>query len=253
MSGIEVVALPGVPEIEEGAELGRLLADAAAGAAARPTGEDIVVVSHKAVSKAEGRVRRLDSVTPTPRAHELAGELGRDARMVQVVLDETRAVLRAQRGVLIVETMGGWICANAGVDASNVPGEDAVVLLPADGDASARRVRREFEAAAGVAPAVVVADSFGRAWRVGQADVAIGCAGLLPLDDWRGRTDAEGRTLSATVVAVADEVAAAAELVRDKDAATPAALVRGLARHVIAGDGPGAAPLRRAAAEDLFR
>lgn len=213
----------------------------------------MLVVSQKVVSKAEGRVRRLADVQPTDRARKLADLLGKDPALVQLVLDESRSLIRAERGALIVETRQGWICANAGIDASNVPGEDRVTLLPADPDASARRIRAEILQTAGVAPAVVVADSFGRPWRLGQADVAIGCAGLAPLDDWRGRRDRVGRELAATVVALADEVAAAADLARDKAAGFPAAIVRGLERHVTEDDGPGAAALRRPEANDLFR
>jgi coenzyme F420-0:L-glutamate ligase / coenzyme F420-1:gamma-L-glutamate ligase len=144
------------------------------------------------------------------------------------------------------------VCANAGIDASNVPGEEVVALLPEDGDASARRIRDEIVAACGTRPAVVVADSFGRPWRLGQVDVAIGCAGLAPIDDWRGRRDREGMELEATAPAVADEAAASADLVRDKASGTPAAVIRGLARYVTDADGPGAATLRRAEREDLF-
>jgi coenzyme F420-0:L-glutamate ligase / coenzyme F420-1:gamma-L-glutamate ligase len=172
---------------------------------------------------------------------------------VQLVLDEARSVIRAERGRLIVETRGGWICANAGIDASNVPGKERVSLLPEDADGSARRIRDELREAAGAAPAVVIADSFGRPWRLGQTDVAIGCAGLVPLDDWRGRRDREGRVLAATSIAIADQVAAAADLGRDKQAGVPAALIRGLGRYVTREDGPGAAALRRAEADDLFR
>jgi coenzyme F420-0:L-glutamate ligase/coenzyme F420-1:gamma-L-glutamate ligase len=172
---------------------------------------------------------------------------------VQLILDESRSVVRAERGVLIVETRTGWICANAGIDASNVPDQGVVALLPADPDASARRLRREVREAAGLAPGVVVSDSFGRPWRLGQTDVAIGCAGLAPLEDWRGRRDSEGRALAATMVASADEIAAAADLVRDKDAGLPAAIVRGLSHLVIDDDGPGAVAVQRPADEDLFR
>jgi coenzyme F420-0:L-glutamate ligase/coenzyme F420-1:gamma-L-glutamate ligase len=248
---VEVIALEGLPEVEAGAELGPLIAAAASGLDLGA--EDVVAISQKVISKAEGRTRALGDVEPGERAVALGTEAGKDPRLVQLVLDESRSVLRAERGVLIVETREGWICANAGIDASNVPGDDVVVLLPDDSDASARRVRAEIRAATGVAPGVVIADSFGRAWRLGQADVAIGCAGLRPLEDWRGRDDAQGRPLTATVVAIADEVAAAANLVRRKDSGTPVALIRGLGRHVTTGDGPGAAELRRAAAEDLFR
>ena len=155
--------------------------------------------------------------------------------------------------MLIVETRSGLVCANAGIDASNVPGTERVALLPEDPDASARRLRAEILAASGAAPAVVIADSFGRPWRLGQTDVAIGCAGLVPLDDWRGRRDREGRELAATAMAIADEAAAAADLARDKASGAPAAVISGLGRHVTPDDGPGAAALRRAEADDLFR
>ena len=173
---------------------------------------------------------------------------------MELILAESRAVIRAVPGVLITETQDGWICANAGIDASNLPGgEDSVALLPVDGDASARRIRAELREASGHSPAVVVADSFGRPWRLGQADVAIGCAGIAALDDWRGRVDQHGRELSATAIAVADQLAAAADLVRDKDSAVPGAVISGLAHLVTDDDGPGASAQQRPAAEDLFR
>jgi coenzyme F420-0:L-glutamate ligase / coenzyme F420-1:gamma-L-glutamate ligase len=238
-----------MPEVAAGDELGGPLAAAAPAL----SGTDVVVVSQKIVSKAEGRTARLQDIEPGGSARELAAQLERDPRLVQLILDQSRRVVRAERGVLIVETLGGWVCANAGIDASNVPGDEVVALLPADGDASARRIREEIMTACGARPAVVVADSFGRPWRLGQVDVAIGCAGLAPIDDWRGRRDREGMELKATAPAVADEAAAAADLVRDKASGTPAALIRGLERYVIDGDGPGAAALRRAEADDLFR
>jgi coenzyme F420-0:L-glutamate ligase/coenzyme F420-1:gamma-L-glutamate ligase len=251
VSRIEITALEGIPEVREGDSLGGLIA--AAGREAGLADGDAVVVSQKVVSKAEGRVRDLASVTPTDRALGLADELGKDPRLVELILAESRRVVRAERGVLIVETASGWICANAGIDSSNVPGEDVVTLLPLDPDSSARRIRAEIDAAGGARAAVVVADSFGRPWRVGQADVAIGCAGLAAIDDWRGRTDAEGRPLAATAVAIADELAAAADLVRSKTSRTPFALVRGASRWWTEEDGPGAADLRRPQGEDLFR
>ncbi len=249
-SRLELVAVPGLPEIARGDRVGELIAGAA-GEGLR--GDDVVVVAQKAVSKAEGRVRDLARVEPGARARELGERLGKDPRIVEVILQESVRVVRAERGVLIAETRGGWVCANAGVDASNVPGEDHVALLPCDPDASARRIRAELRRAAGVAPAVVVADTFGRPWRLGQTDVAIGCAGLVPLDDRRGSRDRQGRELSATVVAIADQVAAAADLVRTKASGVAACLVRGLGRYVTVDDGPGAAALRRPPAEDLFR
>jgi coenzyme F420-0:L-glutamate ligase/coenzyme F420-1:gamma-L-glutamate ligase len=153
---------------------------------------------------------------------------------------------------LICETNSGWICANAGIDASNLPA-GRVALLPVDADESARRIRAEIAAAACARPAVLIADSFGRPWRLGQADIAIGCAGLAPVADWRGRADAGGRELEATEIAHADEIAAAADLVRDKDSGIPGAVIAGLKELVSAEDGPGAAAIQRAASEDLFR
>jgi coenzyme F420-0:L-glutamate ligase / coenzyme F420-1:gamma-L-glutamate ligase len=236
--------LPGLPEIESGANLAAMIAAAGAGLG----GGDVVVVSQKAVSKAEGRVVRLADVTPSPRARELAESLGKEPEMVQLVLDESTEVLRAERGVLITRTHHGLVCANAGVDRSNLPGDDLACLLPVDPDASARGLR----AALPRRPAVVIADSFGRAWRLGQADVAIGCAGLLSLDDRRGATDHGGRELAATIDAVADQAASAAALARDKAGREAVVVVRGLERYVTEEDGPGAAAIIRPRAEDLF-
>jgi coenzyme F420-0:L-glutamate ligase / coenzyme F420-1:gamma-L-glutamate ligase len=243
-----VIPIPGLPELREGDRVGELIARA---------GEiepgDVIVVAQKAVSKAEGRARRLADIRPGERARDLAAKLDKDPALVQAVLDESRSIIRASAGVLITETTNGWICANAGIDASNVPGEGWVTLLPADPDASARAIRAEIRAASGHAPGVLISDSFGRPWRLGQTDVAIGCAGLGPLEDWRGRADRSGRELAATVIATADEVAAAASLVRAKDAGVPAAIVRGLGARVTDSDGPGAAALQRPSADDLFR
>jgi coenzyme F420-0:L-glutamate ligase / coenzyme F420-1:gamma-L-glutamate ligase len=245
---IEVVTVEGLPEIESGSALGALVADAGA-----PRDGDVVVISQKVVSKAEGRVVALDSIDPSDEAAELASRVDKDPRMVELVLRESRRIVRAEGGVLITETRSGWVCANAGVDASNLAAAGEVALLPEDADASARRLRAQIAERAGTRPAVVVSDSFGRPWRLGQTDVAIGCAGLRPLDDWRGRGDRQGRELSATLIAVADQAAAAADLVREKDSGTPVAIVRGLDRHVTADDGPGAVALQRPADEDLFR
>jgi coenzyme F420-0:L-glutamate ligase/coenzyme F420-1:gamma-L-glutamate ligase len=244
---LRIRPLTGLPELHEGDELGRLIADAST-----PTADDVVVISQKAVSKVEGRVRRLADVEPGDRALELASRLDKDPAVIELVLTESNRIVRAERGVLITETRAGWVCANAGIDSSNL-GSGEVSLLPVDGDASARRIRGEIGATVGASPAVVIADSFGRAWRVGQADVAIGCAGLSPLADWRGRADQQGGELSATLIAIADELASAADLSRDKDSGAPGAIVSGLADLVTAEDGPGAGPLRRPAGEDLFR
>jgi len=269
-SELRVLPVEGLPEVSEGMRVGELIAervDLQEG--------DVVVISQKIVSKAEGQVRRLPEVVPSQRAQEMGKELGKEAALVELILSESRAVLRAERGILITETHHGFVCANAGIDSSNLPEDGTVCLFPQDPDASARAIRSEVITAmerqtqralktgphrgpnSALAefgpPAVVIADSFGRAWRLGQAEVAIGCAGLMPLDDWRGRTDAGGRELSATVIAIADEVAAAADLVRTKDSGVPAAVARGLGEYVTAEDGPGAAALRRSPAEDLFR
>jgi len=242
-----------LPEIGAGAPLAELIADAAPDDLASG---DVLVVAHKAVSKAEGRTRRLDQIDPGERALELAGSdaaRGKDPRLVQAILDESAAVLRSGHGVLVCETRHGFVCANAGVDQSNTACPGELVLLPEDPDRSAKELRAGIGAARTVRPAVVVADSFGRAWRLGQVDVALGAAGLEPLDDWRGRRDAAGRELSATVIAVADAVAGAADLARAKESGAPVVLVRGLERFVTEEDGPGAAILRRPAGEDLFR
>jgi coenzyme F420-0:L-glutamate ligase / coenzyme F420-1:gamma-L-glutamate ligase len=245
-----VRALPPLPDVRAGADLAGLLA------AATPddlADGDVLVVAHKVVSKAEGGVRRLDEIEPGERALALAREHDKNPRLVQAVLDEAAEVLRAHEGTLICETHHGFVCANAGVDQSNASGDGELVLLPADPDGSARRLRSDLAAARGVRPAVVVADSFGRAWRLGQVDVALGVAGLTPLDAWAGRPDAYGRILNVTSIAVADAVAAAADLARAKDALRPVVLVRGLERFVTAADGPGAAVLRRPREQDLFR
>ncbi|HEX3562391.1 MAG TPA: coenzyme F420-0:L-glutamate ligase [Solirubrobacterales bacterium] len=244
---LRIRPLTGLPELHEGDDLGRLIADAAA-----PAADEVVVISQKAVSKVEGRVRLLADVEPGERALELADRLDKDPAMIELVLAESERIVRAERGILITETRGGWVCANAGIDSSNLD-EGQVSLLPVDGDASARRIRSEIAGASQAHPAVVIADSFGRAWRIGQADVAIGCAGLDPVADWRGRRDQRGRELSATVIAVADQLASAADLTRDKDSGAPGAIVSGLGDLVTAEDGPGAAAVQRPAGEDLFR
>ncbi len=241
---LRVTPVEGLPEIEQGAQLGELIA-----AQAQLREGDVLVIAQKVVSKAEGRLRSLSSVIPGAEARKLAAVLGKEPALVQLIMEESKEVLRAERGVLITETHHGFVCANAGIDSSNLPDNDTVCLLPEDPDASARRIRAEIAGSA----AVVISDSFGRAWRLGQAEVAIGCAGLTPLDDWRGRKDAHGRELEATQIAIADEAAAAADLVRGKDSRIPAVIIRGLARFVSSDDGPGGAALRRPPDEDLFR
>lgn len=244
---LTAAALDGLPEVRSGDDLAAMIVRA------ELREGDVIAVAHKVVSKAEGRVRALCEIAPSARAAQLARKLGKDPRHVQAVLDESREVLRAARGVLVCVTHHGFVCANAGVDASNVGVPGAVVLLPREPDHSARELRRRIGELTGRSPAVVITDTFGRAWRHGQIEVAIGCAGITPLDDWRGRRDADERELRATVIAVADQTASAANLVRDKDSRQPVVVVRGLERFVTRDDGPGASALVRPEKEDLFR
>ena len=242
--------LPGLPEVRPGDDVAALIAAAPAGDELRDG--QLVAIAHKVVSKAEGALVELARVTPSERARKIAREQGKDARAVQVVLDECEQVLRAERGVLICRTRHGFVCANAGVDASNPPSPGTLVLLPRDPDASARRIRARLRELTGAAPAVLIGDSFGRTWRHGQLDVALGLAGMQPLDDWRGRTDATGLELRATWLAVADAAAASSDLVRAKDSREPVVIVDGLERYITPDDGPGAGALRRRPEEDLF-
>ncbi|HUA07201.1 MAG TPA: coenzyme F420-0:L-glutamate ligase [Solirubrobacteraceae bacterium] len=250
---LTVTAINGIPEVSPGDDLATLIATASNAQHLTITSDDVIVVAHKVISKAEGRIRHLGDVEPSSRAIELANALNKDPRRVQVVLDESREVLRASHGPLITVTRHGFVCANAGVDASNVPGDDALVLLPQDPDESARNLRARLKQLISEDPAVLITDSFGRAWRHGQVDVAIGCAGLNPLEDWRGRPDKDGRELRATWIAVADELAAAADLARTKDGSLPVILISGAGRHVTPDDGPGAAPIIRPESQNLFR
>ena len=247
---LRVIPLRGIPELEDGDDLGALIVAAAASAGGFEEG-DVLVVAQKAVSKVEGRVVQLEGVEPSDRARELAGDA--DPRRLEVILGESREILRSRPPLVIAETHHGFVCASAGVDASNARGPDTLVLLPLDPDASADALRAAVRERTGVDVSVIVSDSFGRAWRTGQTDVAIGAAGVQVVDDWRGRTDRAGRELRATTIAAGDAIAGAADLARAKDAYVPAVLVRGLERLVTAADGPGAAPLRRNPDEDLFR
>ena len=243
---LSLAPLPGLPEVRPGDDLAALLAAAPIDPPLGPG--DVLVIAHKVVSKAEGRVRALAEVEPGDRARALAAEHGKDPRHVQVVLDDTTELLRADHGRLICRTRHGFTCANAGVDQSNAGAPETVVLLPDDPDGSARALRARLGAGA-----VVITDSWGRPWREGQIEVAIGCAGLPPLIDWRGHVDRDGRAIAASMTAIADEVAAAADLVRAKDSGEPAVRVRGLENYVIEEMGPGAAALVRPPEEDLFR
>ena len=244
---ITLAALPGIPEIQPGDDLAAILSQAAAQLEGGLRPDDVLAVAHKIVSKAEGRTVRLAEVFPGWEAHELARKHDKDPHLMQVILDESREIVRADSGRIICRTTHGFVCANAGVDQSNAGDPGTVVLLPVDPDASARALRHELGCA------VVITDSFGRAWRTGQSEVAIGCAGLAPAEDWRGQPDADGRLLAATVIAIADEAAGAADLVRGKDSREPAVRIRGLGRHVTVEDGAGAAALVRALEDDLCR
>ncbi|MFN2470716.1 MAG: coenzyme F420-0:L-glutamate ligase [Gaiellaceae bacterium] len=246
MTELRVIPLEGIPEVDEGDDLAALLAESAERAGGLVDG-DVLVVAQKAVSKAEGRVVALEDVEPSPRARVLAGE--HDARHVEAILRESVRIVRTRGSLVIAETRHGFVCASAGVDRSNAPRPDLVVLLPLDPDASAERLRRDLNDRAGVRVAVVVSDSFGRPWRHGTTDVAIGCAGLAPLRDLRGERDAAGYELRTTTIATADEIAAAAELVMGKAAGIPGAIVRGLD---VAGEGR-ATDLVMPAERDLFR
>ena len=243
---VELRAVEGLPEIRPGDDLGALIAEAAPGLRSG----DVVVVAQKVVSKAEGRLRDLTTVTVSDRARDLAGRLGADPRLVQVILDESTRVVRDDR-VLIVETRQGFVCANAGVDRSNVAGDDSVSLLPVDCDASAQALRDRITELAGAQVGVVVSDTFGRAWRMGLVNVALGVAGIPAVVDYRGRPDDFGMPLQATLVAMADELAAAAELLMGKTRRVPAVVVRGL--DVFEGPPGSGQELVRPSELDLFR
>jgi coenzyme F420-0:L-glutamate ligase / coenzyme F420-1:gamma-L-glutamate ligase len=243
---MELHGVEGLPEIRPGDDLAALIV----GAAGPLQSGDVVVIAQKVVSKAEGRLRNLATVTPTERALEFARSLEADARLVQVILDESTRVVRADR-VLIVETHQGFVCANAGVDKSNVAGDDEVCLLPIDCDASARTLQERISSRAAAHVGVVVSDTFGRAWRMGLVNVALGVAGLPALIDYRGRPDDFGMPLQATVVAVADEIAAAAELLMGKTRRVPVVIVHGL--DVFEGESGNGQELVRPPELDLFR
>lgn len=245
---VEAFAVPDLPELLPGDDLAALIL-----AGAEFEDGDVVVVAQKAVSKVEDRFARPSETEPSPRALELARETEKDPGLVELILRESRTVLRSAPGILIVETHHGFVCANAGIDSSNVPGEERVLLLPVDPDDSARRLRAKLEAASGRRLAVIITDSFGRAWRSGQCDVAIGCAGVNPLADLRGSSDRDGRELAASIQAVGDELAATADLARSKASGEPVVIVRGRKDLVEQADGPGAVFSLRARSEDLFR
>ncbi len=249
---VNATALPGVPDVKRGADLAGLLKQSLDAAGYKLRGGDVISISQKVVSKSEGRTVDLGEVEVSAGAERIAGRNGADPRVVQVVLNESDELVR-EHPVLIAISRTGHICANAGVDLSNVEAEDTAVLLPLDPDESARKLRRDLTELTGTGPAIVISDSFGRPWRLGQVDFAIGCAGLLAFDDHRGDMDRYGRILSATCTAVADQIAAAADLARAKDSGHPFILIRGLGKYVTDEDGPGARAILRPESEDLFR
>lgn len=246
---IVVIGVPGIPEISEGDDVAALIVAALGEAGIALVERDVLVVAQKIVSKAEARVAKLNSIEPSLRAREWAEAFDKDPRVVEVVLRESKRIVRMERGVLISETKHGFVCANAGVDTSNVA-EGTVTLLPKDPDASAKRIRSTLEAAFGVQLAVVVSDTFGRPWREGLVNVALGVSGIAPLIDYRGQTDSHGHQLKVTVIAIADELASAAELVMKKSEGNPVAIVRGFDYESREASGR---ELIRAPELDLFR
>ncbi len=255
---INIIGVGGIPQVLKGDDLPELFVRAALEQGDPFEEEDVLVVAQKVVSKAEGRLVSLHEIEPSDRAISFAAESGKDPRMVELVLRESRAVIREDpvRGILITETSHGHVCANSGIDTSNVPGRDVALLLPEDPDASAMAIAGRVRALAGIERlAVVIADTFGRPWRTGHANVAIGIAGLRPLIDYRGTEDVFGRVMRVTEMATADEVAGAAELVMGKAKGVPLAIVRGLAGELVGppDDPMGVRPLLRDRESDLFR
>ncbi|HYM52899.1 MAG TPA: coenzyme F420-0:L-glutamate ligase [Candidatus Dormibacteraeota bacterium] len=250
---ISLIPLEGIPEVRPGDDLAALITAALGAGGIGLADEDVLVVTQKVVSKAEGRVVQLASVTPRDEAREWAAKWGKDARQVELVLQESAEIVRmAPGGLIISRTRHGLVCANAGVDLSNVGGTEAATLLPEDPDQSARALRSRLGELAGARPVVIISDSFGRPWRSGIVNVAIGAAGIEVLADLRGTPDAQGRTMQSTVIAVADELASAADLAGGKVAQVPVVLVRGYRYVVPAAEDSGAAALVMPREQDLF-
>jgi coenzyme F420-0:L-glutamate ligase/coenzyme F420-1:gamma-L-glutamate ligase len=249
MKRIELIGLSGIGEVRPGDSVAKLICDTCSREGVALSNNDVVVIAHKIVSKAEGQVVRLDDVRPSHRAIELANQLGKEPALIEVILRESRAIVKIGPRAMIVETHHGYICANAGVDQSNI-GERQVALLPKDPDASARQIRGEVQQQTGAGPGVIISDSFGRTWRVGTVDVAVGIAGIKPIKDERGLNDRYGYQLKAAVAAIVDEIAAAAELVMAKRDGVPVVIVRGC--EIEHEDGS-VKDLLRPKSEDLFR
>lgn len=247
---IQIIPLRGAPEAHPGDDIAAMALAAASASGVRLEAGDILVVTQKVISKAEGMLVDLGSVTPSDIALRYGQQWDRDPRQIEVVLRESARIVRMDRGLIIAQTRHGFVCANAGVDASNVPGEDVVCLLPRDPDASAARLRAELLQRTGQEIAIIISDSFGRPWRQGIVNVALGVAGIAPLADYRGQPDDFGRVMSASVIAVADEIASAAELATGKIARTPFVIVRGYPYERAEGSG---AQILMDSASDLFR
>ncbi len=256
VESVEIFGVAGIPEIRAGDALGRMISEACEAQGSALKAGDILVVTQKIVSKSEGRLVELSSVSPSEFALSFAARSGRDPRLVELVLRESKAIVRmdADRGVIISETHHGFVCANAGIDQSNVPanvpGEDVACLLPKDSDASARRISDEIRGLTGLDVPVIVSDTFGRAWREGHVNFAIGVAGMDPMADYRGTPDAQGREMHVTTIAVADELAAAAELVQFKAIGVPVSVIRGYPYRAGVG---GCGALARERQRDMFR
>jgi len=250
LTELRVIGLPGIPIITPGANLPALIHQAATAAPLPLQAGDIVVVTQKVVSKAEGHLIALKDITPSPFAEQYARQWGKDPRHVEVVLQQSRRIVKMERGVFITETHHGFICANAGVDQSNIEGAEVVAVLPPDPDASARAIRQGLRERLGFDVAIIISDTFGRPWRDGLVNIAIGLSGLQAVKDYNGQLDAQGYELRVTVLAIADELAAAAELVMNKLDNVPVAVVRGYAYP--RGEGS-LAQLIRAPERDLFR
>lgn len=251
-NSIEIFGITGIPEIQPGDRLGQTIVEASVAQGTSLAPGDILVVTQKIVSKAEGRLLKLSTVEPSDFAVNFAKAADRDPRLIELVLQESKSIVRMDpdRGVIISETHHGFVCANAGIDQSNIPGDDVVCLLPVDSDESARRISEDIYSASGVRTPVIISDTFGRAWRDGHVNFAVGVAGMDPMMDYRGLPDAQGREMHVTTIAVADEIAAAAELVQFKAIGVPVSVVRGYPFQEFEGN---SSQLVRERARDMFR
>lgn len=248
MSSIQIIGLGGIPEVSQGSDLAEIIVEASKKNGVRLQNGDVVVITQKIVSKAEGRLVDISSIEPSPFAHRVSKFLQKDPKVVEVILSETERVVKMVRGLIISQTKHGLVCANAGVDHSNVP-RNLLCLLPVSPDRSAKKLRSQIMKLTGVKISVVITDTFGRPWREGQTGVAIGLSGLRPLDDYKGKKDDFGNDLKVTVIAIADEIASASDLVMGKTDRTPVAIVRG---YPVEGDGTAKA-LTRKPLRDIFR